>query len=349
MSDMPPGSVAYEQPAEDRPVTKSWLAKTVEWFKEKRILIGSSVVASACAAIAVIGQVSYYLTIPNLPTVIAYLFPMGIEAISWVFGAAAAYCVQKDLPSAKYSRRMWGFALIAAAVNTWHGVLHINPSVGIVLGSASVFGPFVWHSYTGMARIERSGKTFEEIKVEAKTRLLHPILSFHVSRIQSLLQCDRATAWKWALAFTMEEVKKKAKDEQAKKLEKASLPVMTIEKTAASDKQQVVKKSPAKPAVPASRPELPAARTERPAEPAPDVPVDISLVRQYGDKRAKAIAQWLARIDERDGKGPSLRSIDVAISGSYTGTAKNAVGAYIKDHGDPRRKSNQQAAEGVAR
>lgn len=318
------------------------------WAKEKRIFLGSAAVAGACAAIAVIGQIDYYTSIPNLPESIAYLFPIGVESISWVQGAAAAKCVQDGLPSAKYSRRMWAFSLFAAAVNIWHGVTHINVSVGVVLGLASVFGPFVWHSYTGMARLEQSGKTWDELKVAAKARLHHPVLSFRADRIQSLLKCDQATAWKWALAHKVSKVKDLVASEMAAKLGKPSLQVMTVEpKPAAQPKPAVPKKAeqPAPAPQPQPQPVAQPAVVERPKLTAV-LSVEPSLVDEFGPRRAEAIQRWLQRLNERDGEGPSLRSIDIEMSGSYTGTAKNAVGAYIKAHGDPRKKPHRKEGAG---
>lgn len=320
----------------DKDKPKSFTA----WLKEKRIFLGSAAVAAACAAIAVIGQVDYYQSIPLLPLVIAYLFPIGVEAISWVFGAAAAKCVQDNLPSAKYSRRMWAFALFAAGVNIWHAVKYINIPVGVVLGLASVFGPFVWHSYTGMTRIQKSGKTFEELKVEAKVRLYHPVLSVRVARIQSLLQCDRATAWKWALAFTTSEVRKRAASVMSEKLEKVSLPVMTVEPKPVQPKPNV----PKKPEQPTPQPPTQPAATEKPKLTA--VPTAAAaLVDEFGPRRAEAIQRWLNRFKET-GEVPSYNSIDIEMGVPGSGLTKKTIPVYTAKYGDPRKTSQRKEGTG---
>lgn len=316
----------------------------MEWVKEKRIFLGSAAVSAACAAIAVIGQIDFYKSIPQLPHAIAYLFPIGVESISWVFGAAAAWCVAKNLPSAKYSRRMWAFAAFAAAVNGWHSIVQLhNMSVGIVLGLASLFGPFVWHSYTGMTRVALSGRSFEEIKVAAKTKLLHPWISWRASRIQTLLQCSSGEAWVYALTFKTSEIRRKVKESMARKLERASLAVMTVDgATMETPKPASKPKAPAaKPAAErADKAEAPAKATE--TEPAATAPVvDITLVRKYGEKSAEAIVRWLDRLDQT-GKAPSYRSIDDAMGSADSGLAKKALPIYFAEHGDPREKRQQQ-------
>jgi hypothetical protein len=315
------------------------------WAKEKRIFLGSAAVAGACAAIAVIGQIDYYTSIPHLPKSIAYLFPIGVEAISWVMGAAAAKCVQDNLPSGKYSRRMWAFALFAAAVNIWHGVTHINVSVGVVLGLASVFGPFVWHSYTGMARLEQSGKTWDELKVAAKARLHHPVLSFRADRIQSLLKCDQATAWKWALAHKVSAVQKLVASEMARKLGNPSLQVMTVEpKPAAQPKPAAPKKVEQPTPAPQPQPPVQPAVVERPKLTAV-LSVETSLVDEFGSRRAEAIQRWLNRLRET-GEAPSYNSIDIEMGVPGSGLTKKTIPGYIAKYGDPRKKAQRKEGTG---
>jgi len=320
-------------PGSERPARVTGL----DWVKEKRIFLGSAAVSAACAGIAVIGQVDYYNSIPLLPKAIVYLFPIGVEAISWVMGAAAAKCVQDDLPSAKYSRRMWAFALFAAAVNIWHGVQHINAAVGTVLGLASVFGPFVWHSYTGMTRVKQSGKTFEELKVAAKTRLHHPILSIRCARIQSLLQCDRKEAWKWALSFNTRQVRRKVAAEMARKLDKAAPPVGTVEPKPTPEKK------------PVEKPEQPRPQPANP-EPAPEKPklaavpsLNVDLVEEFGARSAEAIERWMKRLDET-GQPPSFNSIDVEMGKPGSKLTRTALDRYARKYGDPLKQQRRGRA-----
>jgi hypothetical protein len=187
-----------------------WPRRIAAWAWDKRLFLGAAIISAACASGAVIGQVNYYLTVfTGALTVLAYLFPVAVETISWWYGAAAARAVHDRQPSAKLSQRMWLFASFAAAVNAWHGVEHLHSdSVGILLGLLSMFGPLVWHSYTGITRLAMSGRSFDEIKVAAKTRLLSPIVSWKADRIEVLLdRPNRKLAWKLALAYSVKDVR----------------------------------------------------------------------------------------------------------------------------------------------
>jgi hypothetical protein len=71
--------------------------------------------------------------------------------------------------------------------------------------------------------------------------------------------------------------------------------------------------------------------------------LDLTLVRKYGEKSAEAVARWLASYQANPDNPLSYRAVDVAMSGSYTGTAKNAISRYFRDFGDPRQQDRGQA------
>lgn len=133
--------------------------------------------------------------VPEIPALnLAWLTPIALESLSWVFTVMSALAVARDKPSRRYEFWMWAFAALAAAVNAGHNFNKGAIGTALVLGLFSVAGPLVAHLALRWKRDANSELSNAEFRRAALVRLgriarqvaqlaLHPIKSFKAMRL----------------------------------------------------------------------------------------------------------------------------------------------------------------------
>lgn len=309
-----------------RPFDRVWA-----WLSGNRVFLGVAALEIVGGIVVVLTQLGFYRDLTGLDIPLAghvikvwLAMPFVNEGFTWAYGAMATWAVHaKTGNAAKYVRRMWMSAAFTATVNIVHNVQHLGePTTGVVVGLFSLALPGLWHSFVGMTSALVSGRSAEQIKAAVRARGLHPWISLRTDRIEGLLRCDRTTAWDLAVVVTVKEVR----TELAKRRDDILDGLMPGATTVDDTKPVRARKRPA--------PKI----TPPPAEPNPDEQgpdakvIDLELVRQFGDKSARAITIWLDSI--KAGNELPYRQIDKMINAN--GTTKRAARRYIKEHGDPR-------------
>ncbi|WP_372672595.1 DUF2637 domain-containing protein [Amycolatopsis kentuckyensis] len=258
-------------------------AEELGWWKTNRIFLIVALLTLLAGAVIVVTQLNFYRDIPGLTIevvghkiIVWPLIPIMVEGFTWTFGAMATHAVRTKTGGAgKYIRWMWFFATIAATVNVYHNVRTTHDILtGVVLGGASIAAPFLWHSYVGMTSAIVEHRSVEDVKLAAKRRLQHPRLSWRADRIQTLLMCDRPTAWAYALVFKTSEIHDKVKADLGQRLDETPPQVGAVlaARVVRPNQPAVPKaKAVARPAVKAAPPRRPIAplAPPKPIEPAP--------------------------------------------------------------------------------
>jgi hypothetical protein len=150
-----------------------------ERLADDRPLLAAIVMSGVCLVVEFVGQLMFYGDLPwndmllFMPVMLAII----VTGATWTFAVNAAYLTSRGLSGAADIRKMWYWATTAAVMNGYHGIVVLHEiSVGIVLGSASLVGPYIWHRYVSLTKVAKSGRTAEQIRAALLRRLFHPIL-----------------------------------------------------------------------------------------------------------------------------------------------------------------------------
>ncbi|GAA2773878.1 DUF2637 domain-containing protein [Saccharopolyspora taberi] len=174
--------------------------------------------ATLLGLVVVLTQVGFYrenlgdsTPVEWLPQLdLAYLTPIAVEGVAWVFTVMVAFAVVNNRPSGRYERLMWLFSSIAAGVNGWHNIHGGDWLTGVVLGGMSIAGPLIVHMTLRWDRDAQQDRTAEQIRratIERTVRALrrgaqvgrHPIYSWRAFSIATNLNCPWDSAYRIAL------------------------------------------------------------------------------------------------------------------------------------------------------
>lgn len=277
-------------------------AEELGWWKTNRIFLIVALLTLLAGAVIVVTQLNFYRDIPGLTIevvghkiIVWPLIPVMVEGFTWTFGAMATHAVRTKTGGAgKYIRWMWFFATIAATVNVYHNVRTTHDILtGVVLGGASIAAPFLWHSYVGMTSAIVEHRSVEDVKLAAKRRLQHPRLSWRADRIQTLLMCDRPTAWAYALVFKTSEIHDKVKADLGQRLDETPPQVgAVLAARVVRPNQPAVPKAKAIPSkqvkVATVRRPLPPLVSPKPVEPAPAKAAEPQIEQEQAGQPAEA-------------------------------------------------------------
>lgn len=150
-----------------------------ERLADDRPLLAAVVMSGVCLVVEFVGQLMFYgdLKWPTFLLFMPVLLSVIVTGATWTFAINADYLTSKGLSGAADIRKMWYWSTAAALTNGYHGVVVLKEvSVGIVLGSASLVGPYIWHRYVTLKKVAKSGRTAEQIRAALLRRLLHPVL-----------------------------------------------------------------------------------------------------------------------------------------------------------------------------
>lgn len=145
----------------------------------ERIAVGITSVfvlgISLIAVLVIIGlQTAFYTAELANPTIdviglfelnLAQFTPVATEGIVWACTLMAVVLVMLNRPAGVWTKAMWFFASIAAAVNTWHAATDGDVMGAFVKGGLSLAAPFVVHLYIHWVQHLRTGKTIVEHRI----------------------------------------------------------------------------------------------------------------------------------------------------------------------------------------
>lgn len=150
-----------------------------ERLADDRPLLAATVMSGVCLTVEFVGQLMFYgaLKWPPFLLFMPVLLSVIVTGATWTFAVNADYLTSKGLSGAADIRKMWYWSTAAAVTNGYHGVVVLGElSVGLVLGSASLVGPYIWHRYVTLKKVAKSGRSAEQIRAALLRRLLHPVL-----------------------------------------------------------------------------------------------------------------------------------------------------------------------------
>ncbi|MFH8786301.1 DUF2637 domain-containing protein [Streptomyces roseoverticillatus] len=113
------------------------------WIVENGALICTALVMS-CAIVPALAAQVVALTTAGLGALFAVLLASMFEGAAWAATFGAAQAARHGQPTARYRAATWGCALVAGAVNFWHGSHDYGLWLGVVLAAASLFAVGMW-------------------------------------------------------------------------------------------------------------------------------------------------------------------------------------------------------------
>jgi hypothetical protein len=177
-------------------------------FRERlandRPLLAAVVMSGVCLVVEFVGQLMFYgdLNWPRILLFMPVLLSTIVTGATWTFAINADYLTSKGLSGAADIRKMWYWSGAAAVTNGYHGVVVLGElSVGIVLGSASLVGPYIWHRYVTLQKVAKSGRTAEQIRAALLRRLFHPFLWRRATDLWAAADGAMSTSAAWRLTW----------------------------------------------------------------------------------------------------------------------------------------------------
>ncbi|MEU2873781.1 hypothetical protein ABZ769_32030 [Streptomyces olivoreticuli] len=113
------------------------------WVVDNGALICTGVVMG-CAIVPALSAQFVALSRAGLGSLLAALLAAMLEGGAWAATFGAAKAARLGHPTGRYRAATWGCAVVAAAVNFWHGRSDYGLWLGIVLATASVFAVGMW-------------------------------------------------------------------------------------------------------------------------------------------------------------------------------------------------------------
>jgi hypothetical protein len=152
----------------------------------------------------------------DLPT----FTPIATEGVAWACTLMAVVLVMLNRPSGIWTKSMWFFSGINAAVNAWHALDTDNDLLGaVVKGGLSIAGPFIVHLFILWVRHVMTGKTLQEARHDLVIKwrsfgrfllavlgvvadhLTHPLIARRAFSLWRLYRgATYSTAWRAAVA-----------------------------------------------------------------------------------------------------------------------------------------------------
>ncbi|MEU5869578.1 DUF2637 domain-containing protein [Nonomuraea sp. NPDC047529] len=180
-------------------------ARAVAVVVSQRVpLLVGAVAMGAPIAIAWDGQLEFGDQVMKLGA-LAVAVPVALEGSAWYLAWLTHKALEAIGPTGRLRAWTWALALVAAAMNVWHGTTTAvfgddGMQVGIVRGLASLLGVGLWE-LTVMARRQRkSGRSLTELRTALWRRVRYPRLSWQAASIAAArgAACSLDAAWQAA-------------------------------------------------------------------------------------------------------------------------------------------------------
>ncbi|MGW2161825.1 DUF2637 domain-containing protein [Nonomuraea sp. NPDC001699] len=167
------------------------------------LLVGA-IAMGAPIVIAWDGQLEFGAQVMMLGA-LAFVVPLALEGSAWYLAWLTHKALEAERPTGRLRAWTWALALVAAAMNVWHGntteAFGANGlQVGIVRGLASLLGVGLWE-LTVMARRQRkSGRSLTELRTALWRRVRYPRLSWEAASVAAARgsACSQDAAWQAA-------------------------------------------------------------------------------------------------------------------------------------------------------
>ncbi|MCA6094023.1 DUF2637 domain-containing protein [Streptomyces sp. SCA3-4] len=113
------------------------------WLVDNGALI-CTVIVMLCAIVPALASQFLALSTAGVGPLLAALLSVMLEGAAWAATLGAAHAAQRNEPTGRYRAATWTCAVIAAAVNGWHGTHDYGLWLGVVLAAASLFAVGMW-------------------------------------------------------------------------------------------------------------------------------------------------------------------------------------------------------------
>jgi hypothetical protein len=134
----------------------------------------------------------------HIPSSVAWLFPLAIEAGAWVCAFEAHRRASRGAPVGALPRWMWALAGTAAMINLAHGAADFGVVAGLALAVLSVLGVLLHHIRQNLNAAEAAGATNREVWQSWMRWVLFPRTSLSALRIGVRAGSDPSAAWRAA-------------------------------------------------------------------------------------------------------------------------------------------------------
>jgi hypothetical protein len=162
-------------------------ARRIAWLKANPATLFVALVMACSVVPAVLSQVAA-LTEAGVLAPLAALLAAMMEGGAWAITFMGKQAEDQGKPVGKYRIGTWSTALLAGAINFWHGSTRYPLWVAAVLGASSVFAVWIWdmkvHGSHGRTRAERR-RVKDAKEHEEKRRKHHKDLAELADRLQS--------------------------------------------------------------------------------------------------------------------------------------------------------------------
>ncbi|MFD7980849.1 hypothetical protein [Streptomyces sp. NPDC059071] len=166
-------------------------ARLMRWLKANPATLFVGFVMVASIVPAVLSQIGA-LTGASVAAPMAGLLAAMLEGGAWAITFMGKQAEDSGREPRKYRIGTWAVAVVAAAVNFWHGLeaYRDHPWVALVLGASSLFAIYIWdlktHGSHGKTKAEKKAER-DRAKHVAARRKHHPEIVEAAVKLQSAL------------------------------------------------------------------------------------------------------------------------------------------------------------------
>jgi hypothetical protein len=131
---------------------------------------------------------------------LAWVFPVALEGGAWWLAYLVHRAIRACLPTGRLRAWTWVLALVAAAMNFWHGMAAYGPIGGTGLALASLLGIGLWELTASQFTNAATGRSAVDVRTMWLRRLRYPRLSWAAASLAAALgpDTDRDVAWRAA-------------------------------------------------------------------------------------------------------------------------------------------------------
>ncbi|WP_432116064.1 DUF2637 domain-containing protein [Streptomyces sp. S1] len=166
-------------------------AKAIRWLKANPATLFVAFVMVASIVPAILSQIGA-LTGASVAAPMAGLLAAMLEGGAWAITFMGKQAEDAGREPRKYRIGTWAVAVVAAAVNFWHGLEAYgeHPWVAFVLGASSLFAIYIWdlktHGSHGKTREQKQADKARRAHVSAR-RKHHPQIVEQAVKLQAAL------------------------------------------------------------------------------------------------------------------------------------------------------------------
>lgn len=177
-----------------------------EWVDQRKRHAPETALTALWAAVIIApfllawqAQAAFATETLQIPAVMAWLFPLAIEAGAWVCAFESLQRSKRGAPVGSLPRWMWVLAGIAASINAAHGTTDHGIVAGLALGALSMLGVLLHHIRQHLTAAEQRGTHRTKVSQGFLRWVLFPSLT--LAALRNAVRANRGAEEAWKTAW----------------------------------------------------------------------------------------------------------------------------------------------------